>query len=515
MKPSRRLPTLSVAIVTGVLVLWGAIGHVARAADVSYPAAALADRLAAEGRGEDQTTNPDYHRRSAPLVAAYFESGQKDEGVLHDPYRLGWNGTRGEVVPVYYRNRYGARIAAHLWRPTLPWRDPITGSVTDGPFPAVVVIPGFGSADITYEGLIEQLAESGYVVMSFDPQGQGDSDTAPSPTTTYCDPNGSWRQPQELGLREHGRCAGEDPADVNDPGTPTSHPVYRLLGPLNNTPVGLAVIPPELLDVRRELLTDPARAVDQFAAGYETFRTRFVFGAFDAVAWLRSANDPWRSLIDLNHVGVAGHSAGSDGALVAGNGDPKHRFAAAVAWDTYGRPPATVRPTVPTMIQQSEQENFAGPWIPKPTTDFFISHAISAQFRTVGVPQFEAALRGSTHQEWTYVPYALFNPVAPLTNSSSLGQEVAAYYTIAWFDRWLKGASDPVQALDADRRLRARTFDGSADRSSIGQGRYDPLLRRNVSYHIAGLRVHDLLSRIFLSSYGFDGHTCLDVQQGC
>jgi len=501
-------------IVALALALAFVVAPAAYADDVGYPADALVDRAAAEGRGVDQMANPDYHAREAPLLAAYFASGQADEGVLHDPFRAGWAPTRGQMRSVSYRNRYGARIAAHLWRPRLPWPDPVTAKRKRSRFPVVIVVPGFGTDDIAYEGLIEQLAESGYVVMSFNPQGQGHSDMAPHPTSTYCDPSGSWRRPQELGLREQGPCAGEDPADVNDPGTPTSDPLYRAMGPLAATPLGAAVLPAELVDTRAGLLTDPAKVADQVATGYERVRPRFVFGALDAATWLRSPNDPWRSLIDLDHVGIAGHSAGADGALVAGNGDPYHRFAAAVAWDTYGRPPATMRPTVPTMIQQSEQENFLGPWIPKPP-DFWLSHAISGRFRTARVPQFEVALRGSTHQEWTYIPYALLNPIAPLANSSSLGQEVAAYYTIAWFDRWLKRSGDRAQARDASRRLLARTFDSSADRSSIGQGRYDPTLARNVSYRIAGRYLHDQLSRIFLSTYSFDGHQCLDVQRGC
>jgi hypothetical protein len=68
---------------------------------------------------------------------------------------------------------------------------------------------------------------------------------------------------------------------------------------------------------------------------------------------------------------------------------------------------------------------------------------------------------------------------------------VALHQTVAWFDHFLKGAS-------ADR-LTARVFDDTADRTSIGTGRYDAASGRNVPYAIAGDAVEDHLSRIFAS----------------
>jgi hypothetical protein len=165
------------------------------------------------------------------------------------------------------------------------------------------------------------------------------------------------------------------------------------------------------------------------------------------------------------------------------------------------------------MIQQSEQQNTLGPWIPRPDPELWLSYQTAASFRSAGVPSSVIALRGSTHHEWDYVPYALVNPTAPLANSSSLGQAVAAYYTIAWFDRWLKPGQAKV--ADASRRLFAERFDASADRSSIGQGTYDPASQHNVPYRISGRERAALLSRIFSSSITADGQTCLDLVAGC
>ncbi|MEA2272648.1 MAG: hypothetical protein QOI98_1356 [Solirubrobacteraceae bacterium] len=477
----------------------------ARAVDPAYPAREAADRVYAEGRGVDQQVNPAYILRTAPQIVTYFRDG--DPSILVDPFRQHWNGTRGVSVPISFVNRYGATLRGHLWRPNLPWHDPVTGVSTNGPLPAVVVLPGFGGDDTSYYGLIQQLAESGYVVLSFAPQGAAPSDIEPNPKSTYCDPNGSWRQPQEVGITEQGPCAGEDPPNTGE-GDPT---LNNILSPLYDTPLGSAASVVASAPLLLQAHTDPEGTLDGIAPEYAAFRPRFVFGALDAVAWLRSNANPWRSLVDLDHVGVAGHSAGSDGALVAGNGDPLHRFAAAVAWDDYGDPPPGMSPTVPTMIQQSEQENLMGPFLTAPSPTLFHSYRIATAFRRAGVDAMLVALRGSTHQEWTYIPYSLINPLAPLFNASARGQEVAAYYTLAWFDRYLKAGN----AADAAHRLTANRFDDSSDRSSIGSGHWDAVHQVNVPYKIARESVRDMLSSKFLSLYSFGGKFCGDLARGC
>ena len=132
-------------------------------------------------------------------------------------------------------------------------------------------------------------------------------------------------------------------------------------------------------------------------------------------------------------------------------------------------------------------------------------------------------LRGSTHQEWTYVPHPVIDPFCvPFCNASRLGQEVGLYYAQAWFDRYLKGRITPflrgdeaAQAADATRRLKASVFDGSVDGSSTGTGTWDPLTQANVSYTIAKERVHDNISFYLPSSYAFDGMRCDDLYRDC
>jgi dienelactone hydrolase len=473
----------------------------------------LADRVYAEGRGFDQLTNPAYLARSLPDVLAYA-TGRDTTSVLTDPFRKAWAPARGDVTAISYRNRYGARIRGHLWRPRLPWRDPVTGRLVRAGLPALIMLNGLGTDETAYRGIEQSLAESGYVVMTFDPQGVAPSDTEPDPKARFCDPNGSWRRPQEIGLRERGPCAGVAPA----PPTPGSlGPLADALGPI---PVAGNYVAAAAFITALKLQRATFDASLQQA--YENAAPNFALGALDAVSWLRSRANPWQGLIDVRRVGLMGHSLGAYGALLAGNGDPRRRFAAVVAFDDHGALPAGFGFHTPTMLQLSETADSDEPTIAPRAPDDHPSARIGLSIRATRTASMQVALAGSTHQEWSYIPYQLADPVAgPFLNASSLGERVGVYYALAWFDRFLKGralrhsSAESAERRDADRRLLARTFDGSADRSSIGQGRYDAMHARNAPYKIAGRAVGTLLSSILRSAYAFDGRRCLDMQRGC
>lgn len=421
----------------------------------------------AHGRTADQLSNVAYHQ----LRLEVCSSGTSDGGACGgDPFRRldAWNGSRGRVMEVGYANRYGAVIRADLWAPNVPFTDPISGAVSSGPFPGVILVSGYGFERFRYRAFAQGLAEAGYVVLTFDPQGQGESDFAPTPASTYCDPNGSWRQPQEMGISEMGECAGQDPQP-------------------EATTQDLPYLPPVLL-------FQDARGVQPL---YEAIRPRFVFGALDAAAWLLSNANPLRALVDETRLGVAGHSIGAYAAMMVANGDPLHRFRAGISWDSFAHLDNGVAPTVPTMFQQSEQENLIGPrYAPPPDPEAlhparlsyhaFVSSCVDTKF---------LVLRSSTHREWSYFAPGL------VTEASSKGERVALYETQAWLDRYLKGSAtsrargdEPVQATDGLRRLNAPTFDGSADPSSIGAGRWDQGSGRNIPYTIEGDLVADHLS---------------------
>jgi hypothetical protein len=106
-------------------------------------------------------------------------------------------------------------------------------------------------------------------------------------------------------------------------------------------------------------------------------------------------------------------------------------------------------------------------------------------------------LRAALHLDW--IPSQL--------SGNRYAESVTVYYTLAWFDRYVRGATEPGVARDGFDRLTASTFDESADRHNISQGIFDPARAAassdpyagNVPYHVAGLPVADRLSFYFLS----------------
>ena len=114
----------------------------------------------------------------------------------------------------------------------------------------------------------------------------------------------------------------------------------------------------------------------------------------------------------------------------------------------------------------------------------------------------KVALRAATHLDFTEFPQA---------NGSRHGVVTAFYYTLAWFDRYLRGADDALG------RLVARRFDDSADVHNISGGRADPATGGNLPARIAGQPVADRLSFHFRSAYFLDGgrRRCENMRAGC
>src|SRR3954449_9011211 len=109
-----------------------------------------------------------------------------------NPYRAGWDGTRGQITPVTFPNRYGALIRGDVFAPLPGAADPYTGRELTGPFPGVVITTGsVQGSERMYWWLAQDLAERGYVVLTYDVQGQGRSETFPHQGDVedlpYCD----------------------------------------------------------------------------------------------------------------------------------------------------------------------------------------------------------------------------------------------------------------------------------------------------------------------------------------
>jgi dienelactone hydrolase len=227
-------------------------------------------------------------------------------------------------------------------------------------------------------------------------------------------------------------------------------------------------------------------------------------------------NPRWNEL-DRDRIGLAGHSAGGVAVSRLGQEDP--RVAAIVSWDrAQSSPmPADLALRTPALFFVADfncqrvpvclPERRAEPPDPRgPGNKDEDFQRLSA----AGVDSMKIALRAATHLDFTEFPQA---------NGSRYGTVTTLYYTLAWFDRYLRGAVPGNRRLarDALARLTATGFDDSADIHNISGGRWDPQSRRNVPARIAGQPVADRLSFHFRSAYFLRGgrFRCEDMRAGC
>jgi hypothetical protein len=223
-------------------------------------------------------------------------------------------------------------------------------------------------------------------------------------------------------------------------------------------------------------------------------------------------------------VGLAGHSLGASAVSQVAQCDS--RVKAVVAWDNLRGNENCEGITVPDEFLTSGAprvpalgiSNDYGFWSqpanepPDPDSKLGGFNAI----RDAGLDTQEVVIRGGTHLEYTYIPLVL--------PASRLGERFASHYTVAWFDRYLKG---DASAFD---RLTATVYGPGADASSIGAGDYsaeaalaDPTdpLAGNVPYRIEGMPVQNTLSFYYRSAYSLtDPETgelveCEDMRSGC
>jgi dienelactone hydrolase len=228
-------------------------------------------------------------------------------------------------------------------------------------------------------------------------------------------------------------------------------------------------------------------------------------------------NPRWADL-DRDRIGLAGHSAG--GFAVSQVGQEDHRVSAIVSWDRAQSSP--MRPDLPlrtpALFMTADYNCQKVPvCLPQPytappdplgpgdkDTDF-------QRLRTAGVDTMKISLRAATHLDFTQFGIA--------GTGSRYGAAVASYYTLAWFDRFLRGTRPGSTKLArlALRRLTATTFDQSEDKHNISGGTFDPATRSNVPASLAGQRVLNRLSFHFRSGYWLDRGrvACDDLRTGC
>ncbi len=439
------------------------------------------NQLCATQRLDDEFTNPasslTFAEETPGLYADQTLAMAERPGHLHlslgqlvpgastaDPFRTiaRWTAAgRGLVVPVHFPATDGATLNGYVFEPPRSGRDPVTGiSWRPGtPLPGVVITTGsIQGYQNLYFWAAEGLAEAGYLVLTYDVQGQGASDTFPGGGPAGC---------LTFAVTKRSLC----------PGVPFQQSYNFFQG---------------AEDALNFFLSTPA-------APYR--------GPADAQAGLDRDNPAWARL-DRSEVGIAGHSLGATAVSVLAQCDPRVR--AVVAWDYLapasgtcrsqfaGLPPdapATPTPHAPALTLNSDYFLNPEPMTSQPAPEADPKSAGTHQVAAAGVDTMQISLRASTHLEYTYVPYIL--------PASRLGERVAFSFTLAWFDRYLRGAHDPAVAAGAYRRLIAHRFDDSADLHSIGSGTYsladalrDPTnpAAGNVPYRISGLSVSNRLS---------------------
>jgi dienelactone hydrolase len=327
------------------------------------------------------------------------EDGCAGDARLYDWQAKGY----GIVQKVLWTARNGATISGHVW------------ATKAGPAkrPGIVITNGSVQApEQLYWFVAQTLAKAGYVVLTWDPQGQGQSDTSGEGAD----------QKEGVPAQTEGQPFFDGTEDaLNFFFSSASHP-YE---PIKSCMTGTSHAPKQ--DRR-------------------------------AKAGLNAAYNPYWQLLDVSRVGIAGHSYGAGGVSYIGQFDP--RVKAIVAWDNLGgtdpnapfiggSPAEQPCPGDPSQraavpIRKPALGMSADYFIPpEPNTsdpDPLAKSKQSFAYSKAGVDTGEVIIRGGTHYDFDWIP----NPGFPATLR---GADEIAWYTSAWFDKYVKG--DP----SADQRL--------------------------------------------------------------
>jgi alpha-beta hydrolase superfamily lysophospholipase len=310
----------------------------------------------------------------------------------------------GIVKPVLFTARNGSTISGRVW------------ATTTGPAkrPAVVITTGSVQApERLYWGTAATLAKHGYVVLTYDTQGQGRSDTY-----------------------------GEGVDRMDGFPSQSGRPFY------DGTE--------DALDF---LLSTPAKPYDPrpsctSGTDHSPKQDRRV------TEGLNAAFNPLADMVDPDRVAIAGHSLGAGAVSYIGQVDD--RVDAIVAWDNLREPtpgpavcasgsaprPPTPPITKPALGISNDYGLTPTPYDDDPDPEG--KNAGFAAYKTAGVDSMEFSIRGGTHYESSFIPG---NTTAVLGTASLRGTDMVAWYTTAWFDKYVKCADGSECEADAGRRL--------------------------------------------------------------
>lgn len=363
----------------------------------------------------------------------------------------------GLVHPVLFTARDGATISGNVW------------ATKAGPKkrPGVVLTTGSVQAPETlYWGLAATLAKHGYVVLTYDVQGQGRSDTF-----------------------------GAAPDTMEGVPSQAGQPFY------DGTEDGLGF----LLSTKRHPYV-PQKSCTSGTSHAPKQSARVAAG-------LDAAYNPFYKLVDRRRIGIAGHSLGAAAVSYIGQTDP--RVDAIVAYDNLT--PATgasAHPSCPSN-PSSRPDN---PPITKPALGMSNDYGLTQQpytsdpdpqshntgmlaYSAAGVDSMQVNTRGGTHFEYSFIPGNTI-PL-PLGAATLRGMDMAAWYTTAWMDRYVKCQGRPACQASADRRLLTDRWRNDALEGQIDAAKdpnlYSFYLRSRYAIHTADGKVV----------------SCADMRKGC
>ncbi|MCW3041166.1 MAG: hypothetical protein JWM31_3071, partial [Solirubrobacterales bacterium] len=335
---------------------------------------------------------------------------QHQDGCAGDTRLYDWGDKGyGKVTPILFTARNGSTLSGHVW------------ATVAGPArrPGVLITNGSVQApEELYWYTAQTLAKAGYVVMTWDPQGQGYSDTTGEGADLLDGVPSQAGQPFYDGT--------EDALD------------FFFSGP------DAPYVP------RPSCSTGTSHAARQVA------RVR---------AHLNSAYNPMHDVLDLRRVGVVGHSLGAAAVSYVGQLDP--RVKAIVAYDNLGAPAtapvscksgSSPRPvaalTKPALGLSADYGLTPQPNLSEP--DPAAKSAGSRALSQAGVDTAEFVIRGGTHYEFSFIPNVAFG-------GSLRGEDMASWYTTAWLDKYVKGGDPTADARLLTDRWRSDAPSGAID----------------------------------------------------
>ncbi|MDQ1402342.1 MAG: hypothetical protein QOG03_658 [Actinomycetota bacterium] len=461
MRP-RSLIAASVAALCGLL----AFAPIARAGnDYSDPEYARHDADNVSRSSERQFgefTSPEYGSAFQFTAAETWLTAQANQ--INDLRSGRLHGGLGQLLPggavgdprqyhaltpirIQFLSRTGAKLSGRIWG-------------ADGTAkPGVVITTGsIQGTEHMYWWAARTLVARGYEVMTWDVQGQGESestghafgDTTPNGDGVPSQQNGNFYQ----GTIDALRFFASTPGQPYVPGTRTAADVDAAKTTAATTGEHLDWVNPGWAAYDHSRLGIAGHSLGA--------------GAVSAVQACSDAKDYWKTL-----------------ALCEGQSFP---IKAVIGWDALGGG-AGVQPAVPGLNEQADGY-FLNP-TPAPNAPDANSHlAAHNAWKAAGLDTFSLTIRGGTHLEWTQIPWIL-----PATN---YGTKLADYYSALWFDRYVKGDPSATQQM-----IDGLTATGANGDLNVAWNTHHFSTRYKSAYSLAGFgEVIDLRAASGLSPVG-------------